>query len=278
MRTSIGVVSYCDHVRTLAAVNHELYAARHGYTYIYDIAPTRERRFKAKIEKIKKFLPLFDWVFWIDDDAYFMQPDVPLDGFIDLAPGADVIFCESPVNDGKWTWISSGNFFIRNSPESLRLLDEVLATDLSTVSEWWDPSTYGYYTKGDQDAIVYHLATDERFSSPGFLARLAFERFNTRPFHFVEAADEHFLVHFTGGDKHRQATEFGARFGLTPALVPAAELGELSGVHTPPLPKPVPRARIEADPAPGPRTSSERPTSAWRRLLGGSTSSGRDGA
>ncbi|MFF2390813.1 hypothetical protein [Agromyces sp. NPDC058104] len=278
MRTSIGVVSYCDHIRTLAAVNHELYAARHGYVYLHDIAPTRERRFKAKIEKIRKLLPLFDWVFWIDDDAYFMQPEVPLEGLIDLAPGAEVIFCESPVNEGKWTWISSGNFFIRNSHESMRLLDAVLSTDLSTVAEWWDPSTYGYYTKGDQDALVYHLATDERFSSPGFLARLHFERFNTRPFHFIESSDEYFLVHFTGGDKHRQATEFGDRFGLTPALVPVNELGRLAGIYHPPKSTPVgpPADAVPDAPLDEPASRPNRSASFLRRLRGGSTSIGRE--
>lgn len=248
MRPNIGIVSYCDHPRTLASVNHELYASRNGYTYIYDIAPTRRRRFEAKVEKIQKFLPLFDWVFWIDDDAFFLQPDVRLESFLDLAPTSSVIFCESPVNEGKWTWLSSGNFFIRNTPESFRLLEEVLATDLDDVSAWWDPSTYGYYTKGDQDAFVYRLASDESFSAPGFLTRLPYERFNTRPFHFTDSADEHFLVHFTGGDKHGQADAFGRRFGLTPALVPQAALDALSGVHYPVTARPASQGPQEPTP------------------------------
>jgi hypothetical protein len=237
--TRLGIVSYCDTFRTLAHVNHESYAREHSYTYIFDIAPTTSTTYFAKVEKIRKFLPLFDWVFWIDDDAFFMQRSVGLEEFPARAEGAEVIFCSSPPRGSEsgfstwWTWLSSGNFLIRNTPEALRLLDAVLATDLTKVAEWWDAEEFGNYTKGDQDAFVFQLATDPVFSREGFAARLPFEAFNTRPEHFVQGPDDHFLVHFTGGNKRGQARQFGKRFGLTEALVTRDELSAYNAVFRP---------------------------------------------
>ena len=50
-----------------------------------------------------------------------------------------------------------GQFFIRNSPQTLGLLDAVARTDLAMVKAWWDPERYGLFTNGDQDAFVYQL-------------------------------------------------------------------------------------------------------------------------
>lgn len=229
----IGLISYCDKIRTLAHINHELYAREQGYTYIFDIAPTEHWRFMAKIEKIRKLLPLFDWVFWIDDDAFVMDRTVRVETFVDHAPDAHLIFCESPVRDGVWTWISSGNFLIRNTPEALAFLDAVLATPLAEVEAWWDTDRFGKYTRGDQDAMVYQLHSDPRFTADGFAVRLPYTAFNTRPEHFVDGPREHFLVHFTGGDKRQLAIEFGQRFDLPESLTYWSELKAVKGVYRP---------------------------------------------
>ena len=233
MTQRLGIVSYSDKLRTLAHANHELYARAHGYTYIFDIAPTENWKYFAKLEKIAKFLPLFDWLFWIDDDAFFMQRHVPLTRFLEAVPEATVVFCESPVNEDKWTWLSSGNFFIRNTPLAAQFLQDVIATDREAVERWWDSSVYGHYTKGDQDAIVYQLVTNPLYSQPGFLVRLPFEAFNSRPTHFTESAKDQFLVHVTGGDKRGQAQRFGERFNLPESLTYWNELKALKGIYRP---------------------------------------------
>lgn len=257
----IGIVSYCDHVRTLAHVNHELYATERGYTYIFDIAPTAAWKYLAKMEKIVKFLPLFDWVFWIDDDAFVMDREVLLETFVDEAPDATVIMCESPDRDGVWTWVSSGNFLIRNTPEALAFLRDVIATDLEVVREWWDPAVYGKFTRGDQDAIVYLLNTHPVYSREGFLSRLPYTAFNTRPEHFERPRD-HFLVHFTGGDKRGMAQEFGERFDLPESLTRWNELKAAKGIYRP-IEKPA-----ASSPGKGPAEESGRLGKAFNALRG----------
>lgn len=236
MPPRIGIVSYCNRLRTMAHVNHELYARERDYIYIFDIAPTYAWKFLAKVEKIAKFLPLFDWVFWIDDDAFVMKRSVRLENFVDQAPEATLIMCESPVRDGVWTWISSGNFLIRNTPEAAEFLHDVISTDLDVVSEWWDPDAYGRFTRGDQDAMVYLLNTHPVYSREGFLVRLPYTEFNTRPEHF-EGPRDHFIVHFTGDDKRAYAQQFAARFGLPETLTYWNELKTLQGVYSPQAPR-----------------------------------------
>src|SRR5262245_41615734 len=59
-----------------AFVNHRAYCSRHGYTYIFANWPTGERnRYLNKIRYIQAYHSLFDYIFWIDDDAFFLDLD-----------------------------------------------------------------------------------------------------------------------------------------------------------------------------------------------------------
>lgn len=232
----IGIISYCDHLRTYAHVNHQYYANQNGYTYIYDAAPTLQEPFKNKIEKILKFLDLFDWVFWIDDDAFFLQYNQPLEKFVQKKSQHDLIFCKSPINtaDGnKWTYLSSGNFFMKNTPKVREFLQAILDGSREIAKENWDEKTMGMYGHGEQEIMVYLLTHDERFNDPSFHTRYPYTAFNTRPFHFRKKSSEHFLVHFTNVGKHQQALDFAKKFSLSPALIPQKGFDAFHGVGIP---------------------------------------------
>lgn len=229
---SIGIISYCNFVRTYASVNHQFYADAHDYTYIYDISPTKNDVFKNKIEKILKLLDLFDWVFWIDDDAFFLDYSKRLEPFIDNAPSkAELIYCTSPVNEGKKTYLSSGNFFLKNTKRVKQFLQACLDADLEDTKSRWDEQELGHFTNGDQDIMVDLLMNDGRFNSRTFHAILPFEYFNTRPFHFEKSYNEHFLVHFTGNNKQDQVIDFAKKFNLSPALIPAESFDSYYGIY-----------------------------------------------
>lgn len=236
-KNKIGIISYCDHIRTYASVNHQFYADQHNYTYIYDIAPTINSVYKNKIEKILKYMDLFDWVFWIDDDAFFLQYQKPLDNFLRANKKYDLIYCKSPLNQGKWTYLSSGNFFLRSNRKTKEFLLSCLSTDISVARDTWNEEEDGMFTNGDQDIMVHLLKRDKRFSKGGFSVCLPYETFNTRPFHFEKSTDEHFLVHFTGNDKNEQALDFAKKFGLSPALIPDEDFASYYGVYKPLLKK-----------------------------------------
>lgn len=236
----VGIISYCDRLRTNAHVNHELYARAHGYTYIFDIAPVAEpaqhKNFFLKLAKIKKFLPLFDWLFWIDDDAFFTGRKTTLTSFIDAHPDATIIFCASPKDTGLWTWMSSGTMLIRNTELGRKLIDATIATDLAKAREWWDDSVYGYWTGGDQDALVYQMMTNPDFAVEGFYAQLDYTAFNCRPRHFVAGGFEHFVLHFTGKDKGRQSLDFAEKWGMSEALTYKKEMANLRGLYPAAIP------------------------------------------
>ena len=221
------VLSGSSRVRTAASLNHAIYAARHGLRYVYDATPVPVRLiYLHKIHAIRRHLPQTDWLFWLDDDAFFTDLGRGLRTFLPADPAVEMAFCASPVNpDGGWTWMSAGQLFVRNTPAMLALLDTVIATDIHAVRAWWDPEKLGQFTRGDQDAIVYQLQRDD--SHGRARERRAWQAFNSRPYHYESRLDEHFLCHFAvpgGKTKQELIAEFAARFGTTMALVDETEL------------------------------------------------------
>lgn len=234
IKPKVGIISYCDKVRTYASVNHQYYANRHNYTYIYDIAPTKERVFKNKIEKILKYLDLFDWILWIDDDAFFINTDKKITDFINANRKCNFVFCNSPVVNGNWTYLNSGVFFVKNTQQSKDFLRAALSLDLDAVKQSWDGSRYGLFTNGDQDIITHLLHNDRRFNRARFHTVLDYTNFNSRPNHFTtdSSSDQHFIAHFAG-HKKEDVFMLASDLNLSPALIRHDSFAEFNGVYEP---------------------------------------------
>lgn len=217
---TIGILSgHYPGLRFNSQVNHKLYADRHDYRYVFNGAPERDRRlYFRKLETIARYLDLFDWVFWIDDDAYFTDHEIPLERFTGQSDGADLVICRSPSTKRIFTKFSSGQFLLRNSPRAHALLAAALATDLTTVEAFWREDL-GMFTRGDQDVLVYLSEVDRRFNG-NFFRLLPHDAFNNRDFEYVASPTEHFLVHFTGKDKPTAKRQFCTRLGCNAYLVP----------------------------------------------------------
>jgi hypothetical protein len=176
--------------------------------------------------KLRSVLSAFDsndWVFWLDDDAYFTKMSKRLEDFLqDIPDEIFLVIGSSPVNpQGGWTFISSGQFFIRNNACSKAFLHDILTTSVETARQWWNPSLYGMFTNGDQDSMVYILVTQNLLERTKIVP---FQAFNARPYHYGERIDDYFLVHFPGvPDKQEAVSAFGARFRLDDTLIPGRE-------------------------------------------------------
>jgi hypothetical protein len=221
------ILSASSRIRTAAPLNHRLYADRVGLPYLFDHAPsTVGRIYLHKLDALRRVLPRAEWVFWIDDDAFFTDFRIDLRRFLDDAGDRDLVFCQSPVNPlGGWTWMSAGQFFVRRSAATLELLEAVAETDLEVVRAWWDHDAYGLFTNGDQDALVYQLLGPGAERWRDRFLRLPWEAFNSRPYHYEARLDEHFICHFAvpgGRPKAEVIAEFAERMETTPALVDAA--------------------------------------------------------
>jgi hypothetical protein len=270
---SLLILSAATRVRTPAPLNHRAYADRLGVDYVFDMTPgPLPTALDQKLAAVRRVLPLYEWVFWIDDDAFFTNLDVDIRSFAD--DDADLILCASPVNpEGGWTFVSFGQFLIRRTPAMLDLLETVAATDLDAVKEWWEPERYGIFTNTDQDALVYNLTRDD-VPWAGRWRRLEWQAFNSRPYHYQRSLDEHALCHFVvpgALSKMDLVREFADRMGTTTALVDAAQLepyaafiaqSDLAELLGPPWATPVPEhppGIVDSPPAAaGP---------AWRRAI-----------
>lgn len=204
--------------------NHKIYCDLHGLDYAFNLSPERidQSLFLHKIRTIERHLHLADWLFWLDDDAFFMQTAADLRDKLNPHIKSDVflVICRSPVNEGRWTSISSGQFFIRNSNISRRFIEAVQNTRLDEVERWWDEAKYGLFTRGDQDLMWYNIVTNPLFKRGTVI--VDYPEFNARPFHIENSPDEFFLVHFTHRSdmtKREQIAQFATRFDLASCLV-----------------------------------------------------------
>jgi hypothetical protein len=101
------------------------YADRHGldlkvFTDGFDNsrAPTW-----SKIRFIKRVLPDYDWIWWLDADATIMNQKIDVRSFLEST--ADILACkDAPAPEGCGI-LNAGSFFVRNCPFSFWILNEV---------------------------------------------------------------------------------------------------------------------------------------------------------
>jgi hypothetical protein len=220
----LGIISgFYPGFRFESPVNHKAYADVHGYHYVYNHTPERHPHFLYyKVETILRYIDLFDWIFWLDDDAYFTDFSIPLTRFLDLAGDAQMLICKSPSTKKLFTKFSSGQFFLKSSPEARGFLRAILAMDLEKVKAFWREDL-GYFSNGDQDAMVYLSEMDPRYNN-GFIKIVDHNYFNNRDFEYEKDVREHFLVHFTGTEKQKSQTAFAQRLQANRWLVPSESL------------------------------------------------------
>jgi hypothetical protein len=215
----ICILSSCNHIRTIAHLNHDYYAKKHGYLYVFDISPPESESFfcHSKIQKILKFLPNFDYVLWIDDDALFTDFEKSLNGFISSNEKADMIVSKSPIHRGRWTYFNAGVMLLRNSSNTCAFLERVLGADIQKVKSEWDHDKFGFFTNGDQDVMISLLQDD-----PIRIERLASDALNSRPYEYDDSLplSQHFIVHFAESSKQQKIERFARRFQINAALVP----------------------------------------------------------
>jgi hypothetical protein len=212
-----GVISGSTQERFASQLNHKLYC-ENKYDYVFDVKPRPlSSPYDHKLFSILD-LPIDDqWWFWIDDDAFFMQAQRPLEELIaDAGQSTQFVFARSPVNsEGGWTSISSGNFFFRSSRLVHDFLKDALETSLEEVSAWWRAEEFGMFTNGDQDKILYQLYSNTEVLNKTNI--IEWDRFNFRPYHFKFSSDEHFLVHFAGNSipKEQAILDFMKQFSFS---------------------------------------------------------------
>ena len=132
------VTSYTDHIRwddygkcdygDFASLNHHEYANKHGYSYLKDIVRNADyldwHPTWIKMDVLRKYLPLYDYVVWIDADAVFVNPDVKIEDLIE--GGVDLVLPKlelDRVSGNMWTHTTTGFMVWKNSEWSNSILN-----------------------------------------------------------------------------------------------------------------------------------------------------------
>ncbi|RDK84806.1 putative nucleotide-diphospho-sugar transferase [Marinirhabdus gelatinilytica] len=214
-------------------INHKIYADHFGYSYVHCNWPTTTKNnYLNKIVYILSIIDHYDYLVWIDDDAFFI--DFKKD-IMEYRPEGDsfISFCKSPNFKELKTVLSSGQFIVRVNDLSKLFFETVLKTEMDSVKNWWDESL-GYFTNGDQDIMIYLLLEDKRFKNKVDL--YDYKKFNSRVENLIDV-DVHkpLVLHFTGRGKTKQKNYIRIQRNLNihPSLVPNTKLVEYNIVVKP---------------------------------------------
>ncbi|MGY6649915.1 hypothetical protein [Wenyingzhuangia sp. IMCC45574] len=198
--------------------NHKMYADKFGYDYIHCNWPTKAQNvYLNKIYYILSYIEKYEYIIWIDDDAFFW--DFSKDIMLFKPIGSDLIsFCKSPDYKELKTELSSGQFITKCNSTTKLFFENILSTKLSIVKAWWKDE-YGYFSNGDQDIMIYLLYNNpEKFP----FKKYNYKKFNSR-FENLYQTEIHkpLILHFTGRPeiKKNNYNKVQEKYLLNPALV-----------------------------------------------------------
>tara|TARA_B110000977_G_scaffold171728_2_gene223587 strand:+ start:19170 stop:20567 length:1398 start_codon:yes stop_codon:yes gene_type:complete len=122
-----AILTLCDanagYICAASAANKRRYCDLHGYDLIVSRTaadPTRPAAW-SKILEVRKHLPRYDWLVFIDVDTLIMNPSVTLEQIADDTVDQVIAADHNGVNSGVW--------LVRNTPWSFYFLDELWAQD-----------------------------------------------------------------------------------------------------------------------------------------------------
>ena len=134
-KPKIGIISLCDHnvdaICSASVANKQAYADRHGYDVIVDgeiIDDSRPTSW-SKLLAMRKYLPYYDFLFYVDVDTIITNVDVKLEDIVDYGYDQILAADRNGLNCGVW--------LIRNTPWSMWFLDEMWAQE-----QFVHPSTF----------------------------------------------------------------------------------------------------------------------------------------
>lgn len=111
-----GKCDYCN----LSSKNHNEYSFKHNYTFIKEIVRNEDyldwHPTWIKIDVIRKYLPLFDYLVWIDSDAVFVDQNMTIESL--LFEDTDLVIPKlefDQVGGQQWTKTTTGFMIWKNS-------------------------------------------------------------------------------------------------------------------------------------------------------------------
>lgn len=167
----IGIItSYTNHIRwdnygkcdygDFASLNHHEYANKHGYSYIKKIVSNDDYQnwhpTWIKIDVIKTYLNIFDYLVWIDADAVFVNQEIRIEDLIEERIDLVIPKMElDKVSGNIWTHTTTGFMIWKNSKWSHDILNRL----------WNEPNQYRFEFFHEQSKLDELITT--QMSLPG---------------------------------------------------------------------------------------------------------------
>jgi mannan polymerase II complex MNN10 subunit len=147
MSAKIALVTlYTENIRRLAELTtpgKQAYCKKWGYDFVCRegvIDPERPPAW-SKILLLRQLLNKYEWLFWLDADAMIMNPEIPLDRFIDDRYSMIVAKLESSDLFGD-LHLNTGSFFIRSDDHARQMLDTIYQQSQYITHPCWEQKAF----------------------------------------------------------------------------------------------------------------------------------------
>ena len=215
MKDKTIIISGADSHRYGAYINHQRYADIRGIDYKFHLSSGLPNPYFTKCYAVlDSFEKGYENVLWIDDDAFFINPDWDcLSIFREYTE--DVVVTQGRTNKKSGTTLfNNGIMFIKNTPIMKKLFADIPAVKWIETQRHWN-NDWGPCEGNDQPRMIY--LTQTRY--PEAVRILDYPGFNAHEITFKQRKNfietEPPVVHITGKNKESKISRFQKVTGIS---------------------------------------------------------------
>lgn len=185
------VMLYTPNISSYSSITEQInrkYCNKWGYDFkLYDTLIPNKWATWSKLDAIKNTLPDYDYIFWIDSDAFFNNHDIPLQNFITTQ--YDMYICDDLPNNspGQHCLVNTGTMLIKNTKYMQDFIDIWLNYD----------GPYNYQPYHEQTILDY-MIKHSIFNCQNKIKIYEAKTFNSV---FCEFHNDDFVIHMMGLDE-----------------------------------------------------------------------------
>lgn len=215
MKSKTIIISGADSYRFDAHINHQRYADAQGIEYKFHLSEGLKNPFFTKCYAIlDSFKQGYEYVLWIDDDAFFINPEWDCTSVF-REYREDVIVTQGRTNKKSGiTFFNNGIMFIRNTKNMRDLFESIPNILWAEVQSNWK-SEWGPCEGNDQPRMIY--LTQTRY--PKSVKVLDYPGFNAHEITFKQRKDflktDPPIAHITGTNKEGKIKRFTEVTGIS---------------------------------------------------------------
>jgi len=184
------VMLYTPNISSYSKITEQInrqYCNKCQYDFkLYDTLIPNKWTTWSKLDAIKKTLPNYDYVFWIDSDAFFNNHDIPLENFITTY---DMYICDDLPNNlpGQHCLVNTSTMLIKNTKYMQDFIDIWLKYD----------GIYNYEPFHEQTILDYMIKNNS-FNCENKIKIYKAKTFNSIIYDFHK---DDFVIHMMGMDE-----------------------------------------------------------------------------